>query len=132
MRELAFQLNKAMDLLSTSTISHFLHLSILTFDRTSPTTHTQEWEHWKSHIGSIGKLLPNMEAKFVDEEEQEVPNGKDGELWMRGPNVFKGYLNNPEATKNSITEDGWFKSGDVGHVTEEGYLLPLLSTFRFL
>src|SRR2546430_12545688 len=36
--------------------------------RTSPTTHTQEWEHWKSHIGSIGKLLPNMEAKFRSEE----------------------------------------------------------------
>jgi len=89
-------------------------------DRTSPTTHTQEWEHWKSHIGSIGKLLPNMEAKFVDEEGNEVPHGKDGELWMRGPNVFKGYLNNDEATKNSITEDGWFKSGDVGHVDEDG------------
>ena len=61
-----------------------------------------------------------MEAKFVDEEGAEVPHGKDGELWMRGPNVFKGYLNNAEATKNSITEDGWFKSGDVGHVTPEG------------
>jgi long-subunit acyl-CoA synthetase (AMP-forming) len=61
-----------------------------------------------------------MEAKFVDEEENEVPHGKDGELWMRGPNVFKGYLNNPEATRNSITQDGWFKSGDVGHVTDEG------------
>ena len=72
-----------------------------------------------------------MEAKFVDEDEQEVASGKDGELWMRGPNVFRGYLNNPEATKNSITEDGWFKSGDVGHVTEEGYL-SLLSTFSFL
>lgn len=72
-------------------------------------------------MGSIGKLCPNMEAKFVDEEGNEVPPGKDGELWMRGPNIFKGYLNNDAATKNSITADGWFKSGDVGHVSPEGY-----------
>lgn len=88
--------------------------------RTSPTTHTQEWGHWKSHIGSIGMLVPNMEAKIVDEEGNEAEVGKDGELWMRGPNVFAGYLNNEEATRNSFTEDGWFKSGDVGHVTPEG------------
>ena len=56
----------------------------------------------------------------MDEEGNEVPHGKDGELWMRGPNVFKGYLNNVEATRNSITEDGWFKSGDVGYVDEDG------------
>jgi 4-coumarate--CoA ligase len=66
-----------------------------------------------------------MEAKFVDEEENEVEHGKDGELWMRGPNIFRGYLNNEEATRNSITKDGWFKSGDVGHVTPEGYISPL-------
>jgi 4-coumarate--CoA ligase len=62
-----------------------------------------------------------MEAKFVDEEGNEVEDGKDGELWMRGPNICRGYLNNEKATKNSITEDGWFKSGDVGHVTPDGY-----------
>ena len=64
-----------------------------------------------------------MECMIVDEEGNEVENGKDGEVWMRGPNVFKGYLNNDEATRNSITKDGWFKSGDVGHVTPEGYIL---------
>jgi 4-coumarate--CoA ligase len=89
-------------------------------NRTSPTTHTQEWDHWKSHIGSIGKLVSNMEAMIVDEEGNEVETGKDGELWMRGPNIFAGYLNNEEATRNSITKDGWFKSGDVGHVTPDG------------
>jgi 4-coumarate--CoA ligase len=66
--------------------------------------------------------MPNMEAMIVDEQGNEVETGKDGEVWMRGPNVFKGYLNNEEATRNSITKDGWFKSGDVGHVTSEGYL----------
>lgn len=64
-----------------------------------------------------------MEARFVDEDGNDVPHGKDGELWMKGPNVFKGYLNNEAATKNSFTTDGWFKTGDVGHVTNEGYIL---------
>ena len=61
----------------------------------------------------------------VDEEGNELPPGKDGEVWMRGPNVFAGYLNNPAATKNCMTDDGWFKSGDVGHVNEEGYVMRL-------
>lgn len=60
---------------------------------------------------------------IVDEEGTEVETGKDGELWMRGPNVFAGYLNNEEATRNSLTEDGWFKSGDVGHIDADGYPL---------
>ena len=101
-------------------LTEYFLLQIVSDSRTSPTTHTQEWVHWKSHIGSIGKLLPNMEAMFVDEEGNEVEPGKDGELWMRGPNVFRGYLNNEEATQNSITKDGWFKTGDIGHVTSEG------------
>jgi long-subunit acyl-CoA synthetase (AMP-forming) len=63
-----------------------------------------------------------MEARFVDEDGNDVPHGQDGELWMKGPNVFKGYLNNDAATKNSFTDDGWFKTGDVGHVTDEGYI----------
>jgi len=92
-------------------------------DRTSPTTHTQDWHEWRKYIGSIGKLLPNMEAMIVDEEGREVETGKDGELWMRGPNVFAGYLNNEEATRNSLTQDGWFKSGDVGHIDADGYSL---------
>lgn len=64
--------------------------------------------------------MPNMEAMIVDDEGKEVKNGIEGEVWMRGPNVFLGYLNNEEATRNAITEDGWFKTGDVGYVTDEG------------
>ena len=103
-------------------LTEYFPLGVLSDSRTSPTTHSQEWGHWKSHIGSIGKLAPNMEAMIVDEEENEVEPGKDGELWMRGPNIFRGYHNNEEATRNSITKDGWFKSGDVGYVTSEGYI----------
>ena len=53
-------------------------------------------------------------------EEQELPVGETGELWIKGPNVFKGYHNNPEGTKNALTEDGYFKTGDVGHQDENG------------
>ena len=66
-----------------------------------------------------------MEAMIVDEEGKEVEPGKDGEVWMRGPNVFIGYLNNPEATRNCLTEEGWFKSGDVGHIDQDGYVVSM-------
>lgn len=92
---------------------------------TSPTTHTGAWEDWQKHSGSVGKLLPNLEAKYTtspedDSEPQEVPVGQVGELHMRGPNVFKGYHNNPTSTAASLTADGWFRTGDVGYQDAEG------------
>lgn len=87
---------------------------------TSPTTHTQPWADWNTTIGSVGILLPNQTAKYMNAEEKEVPAGETGELWIKGPNVFKGYLNNPEGTKNALTEDGYFKTGDVGHQDAKG------------
>jgi 4-coumarate--CoA ligase len=87
---------------------------------TSPTTHMQRWEDWESKIGSVGRLLPNLIAKYVDAEEKEVPAGQTGELWLKGPNVFEGYLNNPAGTKNALTDDGYFKTGDVGYQDEQG------------
>lgn len=87
---------------------------------TSPTTHMQPWSTWRSKIGSVGVLLSNQEAKYMSPEEKEVPEGQVGELWIRGPNIFKGYLNNPEGTKNALTDDGWFKTGDVGFSDADG------------
>ena len=87
---------------------------------TSPTTHTQPWEEWNTTIGSVGRLLPNQVAKYMSPEEKEVPAGQTGELWVKGPNVFKGYLNNVEGTKNALTDDGYFKTGDVGYQDEKG------------
>jgi len=87
---------------------------------TSPTTHMQPWEDWNVHLGSVGKLLPNLTAKYINAEEKEVPAGQTGELWIKGPNIFKGYLNNVEGTKNALTDDGYFKTGDVGHQDSKG------------
>ncbi|KAH8432144.1 acyl--CoA ligase [Aspergillus melleus] len=87
---------------------------------TSPTTHTQPWEEWRTSIGAVGKLLPNLEAKYMTmpedgSEPREVPVGEVGELYLRGPNVFLGYHNNPAATAGCLSPDGWFQTGDVGY-----------------
>lgn len=87
---------------------------------TSPTTHSQAFEDWDKAIGSVGRLLPNQIAKYISPDEKEVPTGEVGELWIKGPNIFKGYLNNPEGTKNALTEDGFFKTGDVGYQDKDG------------
>ena len=62
-------------------------------------------------IGTVGKKLDNIEAKIVDEE-----------LWVKGPIVMKGYYNKPEKTAEVITEDGWFKTGDLASIDNEGYI----------
>lgn len=92
---------------------------------TSPTTHTQPWEEWQTSIGSVGKLLPNMEAKYMtmpedESEPREVAVGEVGELYMKGPNVFQGYHNNPSATADCLSSDGWFRTGDVGYQDKNG------------
>ncbi|EPQ51344.1 acetyl-CoA synthetase-like protein [Gloeophyllum trabeum ATCC 11539] len=74
-------------------------------------------------VGSVGRLVPHLEARLLSEEDVDIDETKEesGELWLRGPSIMKGYLNNVEATQNSITRDGWFKTGDVAQVDEDGY-----------
>jgi long-subunit acyl-CoA synthetase (AMP-forming) len=62
----------------------------------------------------VGKMFPNMSAKYISAEGKELGPGEPGELWLKGPNVFKGYWKKPDATRDAITEDGYFKTGDVG------------------
>jgi acyl-CoA synthetase (AMP-forming)/AMP-acid ligase II len=86
---------------------------------TSPVSHIVPDSVEKPVPGSVGNLVPNTECKIVDAATgQELGRNQDGEIWMRGPQVMKGYLNNPEATRNSIDKDGFFHSGDIGHVDE--------------
>jgi acyl-CoA synthetase (AMP-forming)/AMP-acid ligase II len=72
--------------------------------------------------GSIGALIPNTEARLVDPETgEDVPEGQDGEIWIRGPQVMRGYLNNDEATAETLVGDGWIRTGDIGRVDENGF-----------
>lgn len=87
---------------------------------TSPAVHIQPWETWQTKVGSVGRLLPNQTTKYVNEEGKEMAAGETGELWIKGPNIFMGYLNNEAGTKNALTEDGYFKTGDVGYQDKEG------------
>lgn len=66
----------------------------------------------KIKVGTVGHVLDNLDVKIQE----------DGEITVKGPSVFKGYFKNPEMTKETFTEDGYFKTGDIGHIDEEGYL----------
>ncbi len=72
--------------------------------------------------GTAGKPLPNLEVKIVDDDGSTLSPNRDGEIWVRGPNIMKGYLNQPELTKETITPDGWFKTGDYGRLDDDGFL----------
>ncbi|MEY2478382.1 MAG: long-chain acyl-CoA synthetase [Actinomycetota bacterium] len=70
------------------------------------------WEPYLVKVGTVGKAFPGCEVKLLD----------DGEVVCRGGNVFEGYLNDPEKTREALDEDGWLHSGDIGEFDGEGYL----------
>jgi acyl-CoA synthetase (AMP-forming)/AMP-acid ligase II len=71
--------------------------------------------------GSIGPAVPNTECRIVAVlTGEDAPAGEPGELCIRGPQVMKGYLNNPEATARTIDPDGWLHTGDIARVDEHG------------
>jgi len=73
--------------------------------------------------GSVGITVPNTELRIVDPATlEDLDVGADGEVWVRGPQVMKGYLNNDAATKATIDDDGWLHTGDIGHVDDAGHL----------
>jgi len=85
---------------------------------TSPVSHIVS-DSDEAVPGSVGSAAPNTECKIVDvASEKELGRNEDGEIWIRGPQVMKGYLNNDQATKNSIDADGFFHTGDIGHIDD--------------
>ena len=73
-------------------------------------------------LRSCGKAIANHEVAIYDAETLEaLPDGEVGEIWIRGPQIMRGYWKNPQATADSIRSDGWFRSGDAGFM-EDGYL----------
>jgi acyl-CoA synthetase (AMP-forming)/AMP-acid ligase II len=86
---------------------------------TSPVSHIVSDDMAEVVPGSVGLAAPNTECKIVDAASgKELDRNADGEIWIRGPQVMKGYLNNDEATRNSIDADGFFHTGDIGHIDE--------------
>ena len=72
--------------------------------------------------GSVGKPLPGVHVKITDDGGKALPQGQVGEIWLKGPMIMKGYHNLPEETANVLTADGYFKTGDLGKVDEDGFL----------
>ncbi|KAI6044147.1 AMP binding protein [Pisolithus marmoratus] len=90
---------------------------------TSPTVFILPDKYAYHHPGSVGVTIPNLEVRLAREDSGEVLTDIEGagELWVRGPNVMKGYLNDSSATVAAITEDGWFKTGDIAVRNEDGF-----------
>ncbi len=77
------------------------------------------YAHWNTvKLGSCGKAAPNIEIRIDSTDPERIP----GEVQVRGANVFLGYYKNEEATRQSFTDDGWFRTGDMGIMDSDGYL----------
>jgi acyl-CoA synthetase (AMP-forming)/AMP-acid ligase II len=88
----------------------------------SPVTHLSPTRNATLKPGSAGRIVPNTEVKIVDPVTgEELGSTKDGELLIRGPQIMKGYLNHPEETASSIDREGWYHTGDVGYVDDDGW-----------
>lgn len=76
----------------------------------------------KERAGTVGPVVPETETKVVNDEGVEVPAGERGELWVRGPQVMRGYWQHEEETAEALTADGWFKTGDYVEISDDGYI----------
>ncbi len=75
-----------------------------------------------ARLGSVGRCIPNSECKVVDiATGDELGPYQEGEIWARGPQIMKGYLNNPAATADMLDGEGWLRTGDIGYFDEGGY-----------
>ena len=89
---------------------------------TSPVTHFNPRDH-EIKLASVGPAAPSTRYRVIDvSTEKDASPGELGEIWIEGPHVMKGYLNNPDATQAMIDQDGWLHTGDIGHADEDGYL----------
>jgi long-chain acyl-CoA synthetase len=91
---------------------------------TSPMITLVEPDKAEAKMGSIGRAVPGVEVKIVDENDKEVPIGEAGEIVTRGPHVMKGYFRRPSATAERI-RNGWLYTGDVGKLESDGYYYHL-------
>jgi len=87
---------------------------------TSPVVSVNEIDSYK--FGTAGRPIEGVEVRIVDDDGEPLPTGGDGEIWVRGHNIMKGYYKRPEETAEAITQDGWFKTGDIGRLDQDGFL----------
>ncbi len=78
--------------------------------------------HGERRAGTVGLPLPGIEVRVVDETDQTLAEGQKGAIQVKGENVFSGYWRMPEKTKQEFTDDGWFRTGDIGVFDTDGYL----------
>ena len=76
----------------------------------------------QTKLGSTGKAAIHCDIRLVDDDGIDVPQGESGEILVRGASVMREYWGQPDVTREVLDEDGWFKTGDMGHVDEDGYL----------
>jgi len=97
-----------------------------------PVMAAKRYYDWKNDLGSGDPLVPNVSCKLLpipDETEEgpvsneEVPRGELGEIYVKSPGVFKGYWKNPKATSETLSADGWLRTGDVGFIDEKGRIM---------
>jgi len=92
------------------------------FNVINPPTETPEPDLISAKTGSVGQFLSGIAVKMTDAAtDKECDIDQSGIIWLKGPNIFPGYLNNQEKT-DEVFEDDWFKTGDVGRVDEDGFL----------
>ena len=82
----------------------------------------QKGDDFETIATTCGRVLPGTELRLVDDDGKDVMSGEEGEIWVRGYNVMQGYLDMPEATAETITPDGWLKTGDIGTQDAKGYI----------
>lgn len=82
----------------------------------------QKGDDFETIATTCGRPLPGTELRIVDDNGNELPNGEEGEIWVRGFHVMEGYLDDTEATAATITPEGWLKTGDIGIQDARGYI----------
>lgn len=85
-------------------------------------TEEEKQKKWKRLQSSIGKPLPDVAIRIVDDQGRVVPSNTPGEIHAKGPRIMKGYWEDEQKTAQTMTSDGWLRTGDMGYVDEEGYV----------